>query len=164
MTKLLKEEELRKIIKNLLNKDIFYHITNKNNIERILKEGLLINQKPQFSQASSSWMKEAYNGIIPIFLTKDPENYLIDNEKFVSLKVNCRNLNLCVDIPSLIDFGAYIDEDCLYWEKDNPISHFDEEIFFEDLIEPFGDYFEKCLNLTKTAACLTNITPDRISL
>jgi hypothetical protein len=148
-----------------LEDGIWYHTTSKYNAENILKEGLKINQKPTYSQASLSYMKDAY-GVVPIFLAKSPEPYDDDSDGVV-LAVDVAGLKLAADIPTLAShFGAYLDEDGVYFEEgeDRVPSEFAEEehISFDDLVDGWATPI--AIESTGTAAVLKNIPSDRVSL
>lgn len=161
---------VRQVVKALLaaaaklEGSIWYHTTSKENAENILKEGLKVNQKPTYSQASLSYMKDVY-GVVPIFLAKSPEPYDGDNDGVV-LAVDVSGLKLAADIPTLAShFGAYIDEDGVYFEEgeDRVPSEFAEEehISFKDLVRGWAAPI--AIELTGTAAVLKNIPISRLS-
>lgn len=154
-----------------LEGDIWYHTTSKDKAEKVLKEGLKVNQKPTYSQASLSYMKDAY-GVVPIFLAKSPEpydgSYLLGQtvEAGTVLAVDASGLKLAADIPTLAShFGAYIDEDGIYFEEDNddipPEFAEEEHISFDDLVDGWATPI--AIELTGTAAVLKNIPSSRLS-
>jgi len=143
-----------------------YHSTTVEAAETILREGLKINQQDGFSIGSLVYMREAYE-VIPIFLSTQPGTYAEPGS--VTLKVDVSGLDLVADIPSLVDYGAYLtDEDSLYFSDSDlkgGYSVFPEnEVDFSELTYPGTSESLRAIGLTKTAAYLNNIEPGRISV
>ncbi len=168
---------IKQIIKEEIDKmfpQIFYHVTHKDNVDSILKNGLLINQKYYMTQGGS-WAKYAY-GMNPIFLsmlpTKTAKQNLVEKDDVI-FKVDVSDLELVADLPALIDFGAYItvDSDAFYWPMGKEpkrmskwISSIDGEIYFDDLLNPYSQITKDAISLTKSCAVMQNIPPNKISL
>jgi serine/threonine protein kinase len=136
----------------------WYHTTSRKNLPSILREGLKINKPANYSQASSTYMKDVY-GMVPVFLSKKSTPYDGDDDAVV-LAVDVSGLSLAADIPSLADKGAYVEEDHIWFEE--APDGLDEEITFDDLIN--GPEAEAAINLTGTAAVLQDVEPSRISV
>jgi hypothetical protein len=136
----------------------WYHTTSRKNLPSILREGLKINKPANYSQASSTYMKDVY-GMVPVFLSKKSTPYDGDDDAVV-LAVDVSGLSLAADIPSLADKGAYIEEDHVWFEE--APDGLDEEIPFDDLMN--GPEAEAAINLTGTAVVLQDIEPSRISV
>lgn len=154
-----------------LNKKIMYHVTNKKNIDSILNKGLLINQDYYMTEGGT-WSTEVY-GCNPIFLSKYPDktnNQDLLTADDVIFEVDVTDLDLIADLPSLIDHGAYISDDCLYWmegeEPEELIDFLDEDgqLYFEDLLNPDSILITEVINLTGSAAYNKNIDKKRIKL
>jgi len=141
------------------NYTIMYHSTNPEYVDNILKNGLLINSEYNNTE-EGKWARDIY-GINPVFLS-------LDVGKFpgVPLEVDISGLPLVSDLPSLINKGAYIIEEGFYWdEKNEPTQlkpYLDEgEIDFYELLNN-KQIIDIAINITRTAACLSNINPERI--
>jgi hypothetical protein len=157
---------------------VMYHVTSTLNAKKIEKEGLKINQPSNYSQ---QWISDYYNGIIPIFLGYEPwggRNGIVSG---AIIKVNTTGLNLVADLPSICDFGAEVDdtnyrsgsstgkESGLWWSEGDetqagPLREFlDEEGCVETgvLLENL-EAIEAAILLTGTAACLEDISVDKI--
>lgn len=91
-----------------------------------------------------------------------------NDENAVLLEVDMNGLEkfLVADIPTLAShFGAYIEEYGVWFKEGNaPIPEFDqeEEITFDDLLNGWAK--DLAINLTKTCACLSSISNDRIRI
>lgn len=96
-----------------------FHYTSRESYNKIKNEGLKINQPMHLTTRDNSWMKNAY-GMIPIFLSTVPiPRYEHAISDWVLLKVDAQGLNIAADIGTLIDYGAYIEEDG-FWFKQKP--------------------------------------------
>lgn len=163
-----REENNNLMIKESLDRNVLYHTTSTERLESILKHGLMINSKSNYSMASLHHMEEIY-GMIPIFVSLSPYMYGINNEDTVTLKIDGKSLTLVSDIPSLIDKGAYLDEEMQgIWFKRgrniiDPIAD-PEIIYFDDLLDPYNEYCKRSIEITKTAAVLNDISPERITI
>lgn len=153
------------------NSNIMYHVTKNENVENILKNGLLINQ-PYAMTEGGYWATEIY-GVNPIFLsiksTETNTQKLLFDEFDTVLEVNVDGLELVADLPSLIDQGSQWENDVLYWsEGDEPeeiIDYLEEgEIEIEALVDPYFYGIDDFIELTGSAAVLQNIEPSRISI
>lgn len=149
----------------MINK-FMYHSSDKKNKEKILSKGLLQNQKKEFTIAGD-WSHEIY-GSNPIFLSEELGRF--SGKDTVSFKVDVSDLNLVADLPSLIDFGAYIDEssETLYWnegEEPGILSPYldDGAISVYDFINN-KEVIDAAIKLTKTAAYIGDIPAERISI
>ncbi len=153
--------------------DYWYHTTSEVNAERIKREGLRINPSGKGkSRGSLDWMPEAYGGITPIFLSREPGRYL----NGVVLRVDVSGLDLVADIPGLVDFGGEVSESGIWWdEEETPEIIWDlmdpetdesvnGELEFEWLREPDNDISRAAIELTGTAAVMEDIDPSRIEL
>jgi hypothetical protein len=144
-----------------------YHLTSKENADKIKKEGLKTNQKTYMSLDSYSWAKNVYPKW-PIFLSKKtPWTDLKDNE--VLLKIDVSNHPLIADLPSLIDYDGYIDETGIWWEEDKEkdlLKPFmdDGHIDFEELLQPNSAIVQATIALTDTAATTKDIPSEKITI
>lgn len=148
---------------------VMYHVTHKRNIDSILKNGLLINQ-PTYMSQGGVWSHKIYK-CNPIFLSSKPDStskqQLIENDDVV-FEVNVTNLELVVDLPSLVDWGAYISDDMdSIWFKGGLFSKFEDSdglIWFDDLLNSDSDVTKNMIKITGSAAVLNNISPDKLKL
>lgn len=157
--------EIAKILSENKNVNIWYHTTKKENVDNILKNGLKVNQKANFSKASLYWVKDAYDGVTPIYISKNPGKYADG----IILKIDISGLELLPDLPSLIDKGAQLseDENSLWFEEDNTpdfLNNYENgEAEFEDYLSD-SDLINGSIELTGTAAVITNIPAENISI
>lgn len=155
---------------------LMYHVTSEENVETILREGLKINQ-PYYLTEGAEWTT-AYYGVNPIFLSVEP---WITDAKTIAwgieekeplalaiLKVDVAGLDLVADLASLVDRRAYFDEGYFWWKYDHEIppslkEYHDSEwgIDIDFLIEP-SPIADAAIGATGTAACLEDISPERI--
>jgi hypothetical protein len=151
------------------NNEVMYHVTHKKNIDSILQNGLLINQ-PTYMTYGGSWSHKVY-GCNPIFLSSNPKSTakqeLLEKDDVV-FEVNCNDLELVTDLPAMIDWGAYISDDLKsIWFKNKTLKNFCDEdglIWFEDLLNSDLEVTKDAIELTGSAAVLSNITPDKLKL
>lgn len=157
------KSEISKILAENKNINIWYHTTKKENVDNILKNGLKINQKANFSKASLYWVKDAYGEVIPIYISKNPGKYADG----IILKIDISGLELLPDLPSLVDKGAQLTENSLWFEEDNTpdflINYEGGEATFEDYLSD-PDLINGSIELTGTAAVTTNIPAENISI
>ena len=147
-----------------------YHVTNKNNVDSILKYGLLIN-KEYYMTDGGKWSTEVY-GLNPIYLSMNPDKTAkqkLKTKEDVIFEVDVNGLELVADLPALVDWGAYIDDsqEFIWFEKRVKIRKYEDEdgcIYFEDLLNPDLIVTEDSIKMTKSAAVMTNINPKRIKL
>lgn len=153
-----------KSLNESLNDKIVYHTTSISRVESIMKNGLIVNSNPNYSTGSLAYMSEIY-GMVPIFVSTIKAPYA-DDEGVVILEINASGLELVADVPSLVDHGAHIDPDGIWFSGRNiidPISDPDL-ITFDELFDPYSEYCERAIEITGTAAILENISPERITI
>lgn len=148
-----------------MKKQFMYHSTDKKNKTNILKNGLLVNHHNHGFTEGGSWAYEVYGGI-PIFLSSEKDRFYSDNS--VVFKVDVTDINLLADLPSLIDFGAYLEEDMTMW-WDNGKEPLGFDVLNDDGISAYDIVSSKDLNnsaikLTGTAAVMENIPVENIIL
>jgi|LakMenEpi03Aug12_release.lakeMendotaPanAssembly.Ray.scaffolds.fasta_scaffold148605_2 hypothetical protein len=156
--------KLKDILKEIGGSNKAYHTTSRDRLDSILKDGLKINSKENFSVGSLTWMKTAYK-MIPIFVSFEHMKYKDDNSVF--LEVDISGIDLVADIPSLVDLGAYVEDDYIWFESgENIIDPIDdpEQIFFDELTDPYNEYCEKAIEITETAAVMEDIPPSKIKV
>jgi hypothetical protein len=148
--------------------EFVYHVTHRKFLDNIARKGLLPNQPPMFSRQSSGYVREVY-GMIPIFVSLDKPLYGIGDRNFVVLKIYVNGIPLVADIPSLIDRGAHLEENGI-WFDDNKRqfglkeTEDDDLIYYEDLLDPTTRDCMRSISLTGTAAIMQPIEPRRIRL
>jgi len=163
---------LKTLLEYLIREENMYHTTNPKNIPSILSKGLKINpgfDKGGKSRASKEYMEDAYGGIQPIFLSKEPAAY----KNGEVLKVDVDGLPLVADIPGLVDFGGELTDHSVYWDEESTPEELwdltspetgenvEGELEYEDLREP-GPIANAAIGITKTAAVPEDIDPTRI--
>lgn len=163
------EQYIRNIIKEAQISNVqLYHMTSKQNVEQILKFGLKINsQNALTTHAFEPWMRQIYGGKKPIFLMTDTQalmkQYDYDRQFDVILVIQ-GNINVVVDIPSLMDYGAHVEEHSI-WFEDAPdmLKEYmqGEEIYFDELFEDDG-LIKACMKLTKSCASVSDIPAQYI--
>jgi len=153
------KRQLRRIIKE----EVAYHSTDPANVPRIQQDGLLTGQESAHT-TGGAWADEHY-GTRPIYISMQKGKY-----EGQPLAIDVSGLEVVADLPGLIDAGAMLEEEGLYWEAgyepQGLESLVDEDgmIYFEDLVDPSHPASQVAIELTGTAAVLENIPPDRIRL
>jgi len=141
---------------------IAFHSTTSEKAQKILEYGLRAGITDGFTQAGS-WADEIY-GTRPVYLSLDPNTFKGD----VVLSVDLSGIDYVADLPSLVDYGAYVSENGLYWEEGElpePFTYLlnDGEFWFEEFLEP-GPVRDAAVDTTRTLAVLEDIPSDRISV
>jgi len=147
-----------------------YHVTNKNFLKDIFKNGLTINNEKNFTIAGDWVVNEI--GVIPIYFSRS-----IDNNRYIKndvpiLKVDVSSYNIFPDLPTLIDYGAIYEEGgILYFSEEHEmkmpssvVRHLDDgAIYISDFFENKEISYD-FINLTNTFCVLENIDPKNIML
>lgn len=157
----------RKKIPKFTSSNKWYHVTNHDRVKSILQNGLKINSTYNKSIGSIDWAPDVY-GMNPIYISKNKGTY----KGGILLEVNVDGLDLVADLPGLVDYGAYIDQNnsLIYFEEDEvpsqlqPFANEDGEIYFEDLMNSHYNVCKAAIELTETAAIMQNIPPENIKL
>ena len=143
---------------------IGYHRTLKQNAEKIKEQGLKVNQSSNLT-TGGDWSFEHY-GVKPVFISLEYDKFSTEGD--VVLTVDITGLDVVADLPSLVDHGAIVEEDHLWWEegqepKELEIFLEDGAVYIEDLLVPDSNVANAAISLTKTLAVLEDIEPNRIS-
>jgi hypothetical protein len=146
--------------RKFLNERIMYHSTSPENAKAILAQGLEVGRSSAHTQAGE-WADEHY-GTRPIYLSTKKGKY-----EGVPLAVNTAKVTLVADLPTLVDHGANVEEETLWWnegEAPEALKPYLEngEIQIYDLLKDSG-VIQAAINTTGTAAALENIPPENIS-
>ena len=149
---------------------IFYHSTPPWQADAIADEyGLKINSKGVGFSLAGTWADKIY-GTRPIYLSTKPGAGGGREYEGAILEVDTTGLQLYPDLPTLVDYGAYVEEDGVYWEHEaepkemTPFVDGDGMLYFEDLLAPGHPVAEAVINLTGTAVSLSDIPPERIKM
>lgn len=149
---------------NTNHKTYVYHATKPALVPRILLQGLKPNSPTNFTQ-EGSWADEIY-GKRPIYVS------LHESSRYSGalLRIDIEGLTLYPDLPSLVDMGAYVGEDGMWWEEDEepPLlkPHLDKNggfISFAKLLKRKA-IREAAIKTTQTGVLLNPIEPDRIQI
>jgi len=137
-----------------------FHSALEKNLSKIKANGLQVGSATNLTLAGS-WADEFYK-TRPIYLS-------LKKGKFEGspLLVNTRGLDLVADLPSLVDTGAYIEEDSMWWKEGEEPKYLlpfmeDGEIFIDEFLVPNSSIVAAAIKTTNTAVSLTDISPDRI--
>ena len=160
---IIKMKITRRQLRRILKEEVAYHSTDPANVPRIQQDGLLTGQESAHT-TGGAWADEWY-GTRPIYISMQKGKY-----EGQPLALDVSGLEVVADLPGLIDTGAMIEEEGLYWEEGYEPQELegliDENgmIYFEDLVDPSHPASQVAIELTGTAAVLENIPPDRIHL
>ena len=158
LTRIIKEEKSR-----LIEGQLMYHSTDSKNVGSIQQDGLAVGRESSHT-LGGSWA-DSYYGTRPIYLSVEKGKYA-----GTPLTVDTSGLALVADLPSLVDTGAYQEEEGMYWDEGSEpaqmIDIVDEDgiVYFDDLLSPGSAASEAAIEITGTAAVLENIPPNRIQL
>jgi hypothetical protein len=145
--------------RKFLNERVMYHSTSPENVEAILSQGLEAGRESAHTQAGS-WADEHY-GTRPIYLSAEQGKY-----EGVPLAVNTAGVTLLADLPTLVDYGANVEEETLWWnpgEEPEGLEPYleDGEIQIFDLLND-PEVIQAAISTTGTAAVLSDISADNI--
>lgn len=147
---------------------VLYHVTERERLQAVLAQGLRVGSERHLT-VEGVWANEVY-GEQPVYLALKP--WLLAAESNVLLAVESAGLELVADLPSLLDCGAYLEEDGggLFWEEgetpeellphEDPLS---AAISFQALLHD-PEVRAAAIALTGTCAVLTSVPPERITL
>ena len=145
--------------RKFLNERAMYHSTSPENVEAILSQGLEAGRESAHTQAGS-WADEHY-GTRPIYLSAEQGKY-----EGVPLTVNTAGMTLLADLPTLVDYGANVEEEILWWNEGEepealePYLDNGELQIFDLLNDP--EVIQAAINTTGTAVVLSDIPAENI--
>ena len=137
-----------------------YHSTSPENVEAILSQGLQAGRESAHTQAGA-WADEHY-GSRPIYLSVEQGKY-----EGVPLAVNTAGMPLLADLPTLVDNGANVEDEALWWNEGEeppalePYLDNGEIQIFDLLNDP--EVIQAAINTTGTAVVLKDISPEQIN-
>ena len=140
-----------------------YHSTDPSNVESIRQVGLQPGRESANTMAGA-WADEFY-GTRPIYLSVEKGKY-----EGAPLAVDTAKLNLVADLPSLVDTGAYQEEEGMYWDEGSEppqmIDIVDEDgiVYFDELLSPGSAAAQAAIEITGTAAAIDGVPPESITL
>lgn len=153
------------VAKGVQNFNIGYHVTKKQNVPSIMKNGLRGGKTTGFT-LGGEWADAIY-GKRPVYVALDKGLY--KDTETTELKIDLRGLRLVPDLSSLIDLGAMVsDNNSIYWKHDEDIPKLlmdyaeDGEIFYDDLLKN-ENVIRAAILSTRTAAILDSIPANKIS-
>jgi hypothetical protein len=153
---------MKKLMENFrkfLNERIMYHSTSPENAKAILSQGLEVGRESSHTQAGA-WADEHY-GTRPIYLSAEQGKY-----EGVPLTVNTAGMTLLSDLPTLVDYGANVEEEILWWNEGEepealePYLDNGELQIFDLLNDP--EVIQAAINTTGTAVVLSDIPAENI--
>ena len=153
-----------------------YHSTTPNAIDIILRDGLKTGMLGISKRAETdggytmagNWADEHY-GTRPVYLAVKQGLYgQAARQLGLELEVEVDPQTLVADLPSLVDTGAFIQGDGVYWEYDDVPSMMkaavdgDGFVSFDDLLVPGSRAAKAAIFTTGTAASPVDIPLERI--
>ncbi len=163
-------ENWREYIKEEPTPDVMYHTTlQPRNAEAIEANGLRVGSKEVGFSMASDWSNDVY-GVRPVYLSMNPSEYGEEDEyEGITFEVDVSGLDLYPDLPTLVDYGAYVEErEGMYWEHGEVppemegVVDGDGFISFDDLLTPDSAAAATVIKLTGTAVSLEDIDPERL--
>jgi len=140
-----------------------YHSTDPKNAAAIQQSGLEVGRESVHT-TGGEWADKHY-GTRPVYVSVQKGKY-----EGKPLAVDTSGLDMVADLPSLVDTGAYIEEEGMWWdegsEPEDVLNFIDENgmIYYEDLVSPGHPVAQAAISATGTAAVLENIPPERIQI
>jgi hypothetical protein len=136
-------------------KTIWYHRTTADRIDSILENGLKINSEKNLTLGGISTLD--YYGLWPIFLSTSSKTMYTADAPII-IEVDVTGLKIVADLPSLSDLGAYLSEDDVWFEGSK------KTYDMVEILTPGTPACEAMIRKTKSAACLTDIPPNKVKL
>lgn len=154
------------------NDTVWYHTTEAARVDTILREGLLPG-KPLWFTTKGAAGHDFYNSPV-LYFSRERGLYHADDSAI--LQVSLRGIDVVADIPSLVDFGAYVgtpgdDFEVVYWMHDDVVPPRlrgfvdpDDLLLSRDDLEYDDGCIFACSYVTGTIATHKSIPPDRITV
>ncbi len=147
------------------------HVTPCSRVGDILVGGLLPGQDAVLTEGGH-WAREWY-GDSPVYLAVPGSPYvdavLAECPGSVVLDVDVEGLDLVADLPSLVDIGARIDGDLLWWEAgrepDALAPYLDDgEVAIEDMLDPSSEACRAAILATGSAASVHPVPAGMVAV
>ena len=152
-----------KLLREYIREAIMYHSTDPANVESIQQVGLQPGRESA-QTLGGTWADEFY-GTRPVYLSVRKGKY-----EGTPFAVDTAKLNLVADLPSLVDTGAYQEEEGMYWDEGSEpaqmIDIVDEDgmVYFDELLTPGSAAAQAAIEITGTAAAIDGVPPESITL
>jgi hypothetical protein len=152
-----------KLLREYIREAIMYHSTDPANVESIQQVGLQPGRESA-QTLGGTWADEFY-GTRPVYLSVRKGKY-----EGTPFAVDTAKLNLVADLPSLVDTGAYQEEEGMYWDEGSEpaqmIDIVDEDgmVYFDELLSPGSAAAQAAIEITGTAAAIDGVPPESITL
>lgn len=148
------------------------HATKAERVEAILREGLRTGMAPELT-LDAPWTLDWYEAN-PIFVAFADSPFMehlaaAHAERRALVEVDAHGLDLVADLAALVDTGARVGEGYLDWPRGRApeaLRPFMDEaggIEIEHLIDPRTDACAAAIRVTRTAALLADVPPERLS-
>ena len=163
-------ENWRQYLKEGINRTTLYHSTPPHQAETIEAHGLKAGSKGIGFIIGGNWADKIYGGTRPIYLSTKPGEGGDRQYEGATFEVDTTGVELYPDLPTLVDYGAYREEDesGMYWlpeeiplEMKNVVDG-DGFIGYNELLDPNSPGSSAARNLTGTVVVLDDIPPERI--
>ena len=157
-----RKQLIRIIQQSLISEQVMWHSTAPEHVENILSNGLQTGMKSA-NTIGGAWADEFY-GTRPIYLSLERGKY-----EGAPLAIDVSGLELVADLPTLVDTGAYQEEEGMYWDEGSEpqqmVDIIDEDgmVYFDELLSPGSAAAKAAIELTGTAAVVQNIPSKNIS-
>jgi hypothetical protein len=154
--------------KKFLNEQKMYHSTlQPRNAESIETNGLRVGSEEVGFSLGSNWANDVY-GVRPVYLSMKPSEGGGRRYEGITFVVDISGLTVYPDLPTLVDYGAYVDESGMYWEygevppEMEGVVDGDGSVSFDELLTPNSPAANAAIELTDTAVSLENIGPEKL--
>ncbi len=160
-------ENWRKHLQEGIGKTVLYHSTPPYQAEVIEANGIKVGSEGVGFMIGGNWADEVY-GTRPIYLSAKPGEGGGREYEGTIFEVDATGLELYPDLPTLVDYGAYTEEDGMWWDYDEVppemqnVVDSDGFIEFEEFLDPDSPARGAAIHLTGTAVVLEDIPPERI--
>jgi len=140
-----------------------YHATDPANVNSIQQSGLEVGRESAHTMGGA-WADEYY-GTRPVYVSVQKGKY-----EGTPFEIDTAGLAVVADLPSLVDTGAYQEEEGMYWDEGSEpqqmLDIVDEDgmVYFDELLSPGSAAAQAAISVTGTAAVLEDIPPELIQL
>ena len=145
-----------------------YHSTSEENVPNIISEGLSINKPFSKKTEGANSVIDSLYPVRPVFLSLKPGVFQFEND--ATLRAGSLDpRNIVADIPRLIDMGAHLEEDEIWWEEYQEPEILkpylvDGALSISELLTPGSAGSLAAIKASGTFAYLSGIHPSNISL
>ena len=114
------------LLREYISESIMYHATDPANVNSIQQSGLEVGRESAHTMGGA-WADEYY-GTRPVYVSVQKGKY-----EGTPFEIDTAGLAVVADLPSLVDTGAYQEEEGMYWDEGSEPQQM-QDIVDEDVV------------------------------